>query len=200
MRVFLAAFLTAAFRAAAVFDAADLVVTCRFFFGFLTAAFTAVPFFAGPDFAVAARLTDDLVLVAARFRAGLRVEVAFLRVAGDFAVRTRPPPRARFVAALDTDPERLRPTTLRTPGPGIRLVSSPVLQRTLIIEPFTAVTNPTRVRELEVTSTRSPTTAIWSSLVRRDEYDPNTKLHGATWAAMYSYATVKRSSVEFRAH
>jgi len=170
----LAAFLTVAFRAAAVFDAADFVVTRRFFVAFLTAAFTPAPFFAATDVAGAARLTDDLVLVTARLRAGVRVDVAFLRIAGDFAAPARRPPRAGFVAAVDTDRARLRPTTRRTPGPGIRLVSSPVLQRTLIIEPFTAVTNPSRARELDVTSTRSPTTAIWSSLVRRDEYDPNT--------------------------
>ena len=51
LRVFLAGFLTVAFRAAAVFDAADFVVTRFFFVGFLTATFTAVPFFAATDFA-----------------------------------------------------------------------------------------------------------------------------------------------------
>jgi hypothetical protein len=35
-------------------------------------------------------------------------------------------------------------TTLRTPGPGMRLVSSPVSHRTVIMAPLTAVTTPGR--------------------------------------------------------
>jgi hypothetical protein len=198
LRVFLAAFLTVVFRAAALFDAAGFVAACRFFVDFLTVVFAALRFFAATDFAGAVRLAGTLVLVAGRFRGGLRVEVDFLRVEGDFAAFTPVPRRAGFVRTVDTDEVRLRLTTLRTPGPGIRLVSSPVLQRTRIIEPFTAVTNPARAREFEVTSTRSPTTAIWSSFVRQNEYDPNARLHRATLDAVYSHATSNRclTSVE----
>jgi len=51
-------------------------------------------------------------------------------------------------------------TTLRTPGPGMRLVSTPVSHRTVIMAPLTAVTTPNRGFPLDATAIRSPTSAI----------------------------------------
>ena len=51
-------------------------------------------------------------------------------------------------------------TTLRTPGPGMRLVSPPVSHRTVITAPLTAVTTPDRGSPFDATAIRSPTSAI----------------------------------------
>jgi hypothetical protein len=183
-----AVFLTTLLRAAAFFDDADLGVVAFFFLELLIDAFDAAPFFVPADLAGEVRLTDELVFARAAFFTGLRREVATRRAVEDFAARARlpVPARARGVRPVVTEPARLRPTTLRTPGPGIRLVCSPVLQRTVIIEPFTDVTNPARGPDLDVTSTRSPTTAMRSSSIGHDEYDPNEPCRSATSVALHS--------------
>ena len=142
-------------------------------FGTLTpAAFLAAAFFDTSDLAGAVRLTSDVVLVLAGFFFAARLfEVAALFGFGDLARDLGAGACLRLPVRVDSD--RLRPTTLRTPGPGTRLDSSPVLHRTVSIEPFTAVTEPDRGPDLDVTSIWSPTTVIGSSSTRPEEYDPN---------------------------
>jgi hypothetical protein len=158
-------FFTARFRLAAFFDDTDVgFLGCRVV-GFLTDAREGATFFVAADLADRVRLTDDVAFFGPAFLAGARRDAVVLFAAEDFAPEARLAvlTRARVVCPVDTDRVRLRPTTLRTPGPGIRLVCSPVFQRTVIIEPFTEVTTPARGPDLDVTSTRSPTTVIGSS-------------------------------------
>jgi hypothetical protein len=111
-----------------------------------------------PRFGVAVRLTGALVLVlAGLFTAARRFEAAVPFRFDDFEARLSWPVRAR-TRLVPPLPRRL--TTLRTPGPGTKLVSSPVLQRTSIIGPFTAVTTPDRGPAFDDTSIRSPTAAM----------------------------------------
>ncbi len=130
------------------------------FFGTLaTAAFLTAAFFDAEDLGGAVRLTTDLVLVLAGFLlAARRFEVAALFGFDDFAPDLEAGAclrlRVRAAGLRRVAPDRVRPppTTLRTPGPGTRLDSSPVFHRTVSIEPFTAVTNPDRGPDLDVTS------------------------------------------------
>lgn len=120
------------------------------FFGaaFFVAVFlTATAFFRGTVF-FAAPLRDEAVLV---FR--------FTDVA------------PRVVAVVRDDAGRRRlVTTLKVPGPGMRLVSPPLSHRTVIMSPRTAVTTPNRGAPLDVVSIRSPTTAILISLTGRSTH------------------------------
>ncbi len=144
---FLTAFLAAAFFVAVRFGVAlrlstDLVLV---FVGFLFAAV----FFVAVCLDVALRLTGDLVLALAGFFVrARRFEVAVLFRFDDVEADME----ARLVPAMDTDRLPRRLTTLKTPGPGTKLVSWPVLQRTTIIEPFTAVTTPDRGPAFDDTS------------------------------------------------
>lgn len=80
------------------------------------------------------------------------VRAAFLPE--DFDVEGRDGVRRRLV------------TTVRSPGPGMRLVSPPVSQRTVSMAPLTAVTTPVRGVPVVATSIRVPTSATSiSSLV-----------------------------------
>jgi hypothetical protein len=125
----------------------------------LTVALLVPAFFVAVRFGVPVRLTGDLVLILAGFvAAARRFEVAvrfrFDDFEADFEARLCVPVRARtrLLPGVDTD-RRWRPfTTLRTPGPGTKLVSSPVLQRTMIKRPFTAVTAPERGPAFDDTS------------------------------------------------
>jgi hypothetical protein len=58
-------------------------------------------------------------------------------------------------------------TALRTPGPGMRLVSPPLSHRTVIMAPLTADTTPDRGSPLDATAIRSPTPAISVSSTER---------------------------------
>ena len=74
-------------------------------------------------------------------------------------------------------------TTLRTPGPGMRLVSSPVSHRTVLMAPLTAVTTPGRGTPFDATAIRSPTSAISVSLTERATHRLMVALPTVTWLA-----------------
>jgi len=166
-------FFTALFRLAAFFDADVGFAGCRVD-GFLTDVREVAAFFVATDLVRGVCLTDELAFFspALRVAGARRAAVAFVGV-DDFAADARLSafPRARVVCPVVTDRARLRPTTLSAPGPGIRLVCSPVFQRIVIIAPFTDVTTPARGPDLDVTTTRSPTTAIGPPQERKHEYD-----------------------------
>jgi len=159
-----AAFFVATRRAGGVRLTDELCfVGCRVV-GFLTDAREDAAFFVATRRAGGVRLTDELFFGPAFLLTGAPRAPVVLRGVDDFVPEARPPVlRARVGCRVVTDRARLRPTMLRAPGPGIRLVCSPVFQRTVIIAPFTDVTTPALGPALDVTSTRSPTTAITSS-------------------------------------
>jgi hypothetical protein len=128
-------------------------------FAALSGALLVPAFFVAVRFGVEVRLTGALFLVLAGFFAAARLfEVAvrfrFDDFEADFEARLCVPVRARtrLVPGVDTDLLPRPFTTLRTPGPGTKLVSSPVLQRTMIIGPLTAVTTPDRSPAFDDTS------------------------------------------------
>jgi hypothetical protein len=86
-----------------------------------------------------------------------------------FLDRGSPALAARLVADVLVDDFLALPTTVTTPGPGTKLVSSPVAQRTLSKEPPTPVTTPSRAGWPDLlgrTLTLSPTDAIGRLLSR----------------------------------
>jgi hypothetical protein len=159
-------FLIDAREDATFFVDTDVPFVARRVVGFLADAREDATFFVDTDLAGGVRLTDEVAFFGPAFLFAVAAREVLARCLVDaFPPEARPPAftRARLVCRAVTDRVRLRPTMLRTPGPGIRLVCSPVFQRTVSIAPFTDVTTPARGPDLDVTSTRSPTTAIRSS-------------------------------------
>ena len=110
-------------------------------------AFPAMAFFAGRLLAT---------FLAFCFRATVLSSAAFLR-AGDLPATFLP---EDFDVEGGVGFGRRLVTTVRSPGPGMRLVSPPVSHRTVSMAPLTAVTTPVRGVPVVDTSIRVPTSAI----------------------------------------
>jgi hypothetical protein len=198
--VLLRVFFVARLRLVAFFDDTDVGFVVRRVVGFLTVERGDATLFFETDLADGGRFTDEVVFLAdevvffcpAFFFAVPAREALAVRGVDAFAPAARPRAftRARLVVRVAAERARLRPTMLRTPGPGIRLVCSPVFQRTVSIAPFTDVTTPARGPDLDVTSTRSPTTAIRSSSRKSARVCPNERLQRATWEPCDSWPAV----------